>query len=126
MARSEDSSDGTDGANDGKFSAWERGSNPRGGDAVGTPHTLRACHARTTLLRHDSLLKIENTTCITAIMIGCALHTNDIAATSNATLDASRPASRLRLPTTIKRSQRGCEADKSAALRPVGGFIATG
>ena len=61
---------------------------------------LRAYHARTALLRHDSSLKIENTTCSTAIMIECALqtrswNTNDIAATSNATLDAARPASRL-------------------------------
>ena len=36
---------------------------------------LRAYHARTALLRHDSSLKIENTTCSTEIMIECALQT---------------------------------------------------
>jgi hypothetical protein len=85
---------------------------------------LRAYHARTALLRHDSSLKIENTTCSTAIMIECALqtrswNTNDIAATSNATLDASRPASRAQPCQPPKRSLRGREAGTSAALRTV-------
>jgi hypothetical protein len=84
----------------------------------------RAYHARTALLRHDSSLKIENTTCSTAIMIECALqtrswNTNDIAATSNATLDASRPASRAQPCQPPKRSLRGREAGTSAALRTV-------
>ena len=70
--------------------------------------------SRTALLRHDSSLKIENTTCSTAIMIECALqtrswNTNDIAATSRVTLDAARPASRSQPCQPPKRSLRGRE-----------------